>query len=98
MPAAASRTNSSAPVAFSPAASGTPVALRSVPSASTSSAGQIGSSTQSGSYGFIAITASCAASGSHAQLVSTMIGTPGPVASRVAATASVVFSCSLIWR
>ena len=37
------------PVAFSPAASGTPVALRSLPNESTSSAGQIGSSTQSGS-------------------------------------------------
>ena len=45
-----------------------------------------------------AITAAVAASGSQAQLVSTMIGTSGPATARVAATVSAVRSCSLIWR
>ncbi len=43
-------------VAFSPIAIGTPVALRSFAADSKSSGGQIGSSTQTGFDGFIAMT------------------------------------------
>ena len=83
-------------VAFSPIASGTPVALRSLASDSKSSGGQIGSSTQNGLDGFMAATGFSAWSGVQPQLVSTMIGMPGPAASREAATASAVRSCSLM--
>src|SRR6185312_12104091 len=55
-------------VAFSPMASGTPVALRSFASDSKSSGGQIGSSTQNGLDGFIAATGASASPGVHPQL------------------------------
>ena len=64
-------------VAFSPIASGTPVALRSFASASKSSGGQIGSSTQNGFDAFMAATGLSASSGGQAQLVSTLIGMSG---------------------
>src|SRR4051812_15153145 len=83
-------------VAFSPIASGTPVALRSLANDSKSSGGQIGSSTQNGLDGFMAATAASALSGVQPQLVSTMIGIDGPAAAREAATASAVRSCSLM--
>ena len=85
-------------VAFSPIASGTPVALRSFAADSKSSGGQIGSSTQYGLDAFMAATGCSASLGSQAQLVSTLIGMSGPVTERAAATASAVRSCSLMWR
>ena len=53
-------------VAFSPIASGTPVALRSFASDSKSSGGQIGSSTQNGLDAFMAATGCSASPGSPA--------------------------------
>ena len=97
-PAATILRKSSTPVAFSPIASGTPVARRSAASDSKSSGGQIGSSTQNGFDGAMAATGAVAWSGVQAQLVSTMIGMLGPATSRAAATLSAVRSCSLIWR
>src|SRR3954463_10747633 len=73
---------SSTPVAFSPIASGTPVARLSTASASKSSGGQIGSSTQNGFEGAMAATGAVAWSAVQAQLVSTMIGMSGPATSR----------------
>src|SRR6185503_14317758 len=77
-------------VAFSPMASGTPVALRNFAADSKSSGGQIGSSTQCGFDAFIAATGASASPGSQAQLVSTLMGMPGPVTERAAATTSAV--------
>ena len=78
-PAAIILRKSEALVAFSPIASGTPVALRSLASDSKSSGGQIGSSTQSGFEAFMAATGASASPGVQPQLVSTMIGMSGPV-------------------
>src|SRR3954464_8005704 len=76
-PAAIILRKSEALVAFSPIASGTPVALRSLASDSKSSGGQIGSSTQNGLEVFMAATGCSAWSGVQPQLVSTMIGISG---------------------
>ena len=81
---------------FSPAAIGTPVPARSRAIAEKSSGGKIGSSSQCRSYGrsFIVMWRAC--SGVHGQLVSTMMATPSPAASRAARTSASSVSCSLM--
>src|SRR4029079_5052417 len=69
-------------VAFSPMAIGTPVALRRFAADSKSSDDQSGSSTKCGFDAYIAAPGASSSPGSHAQLVSTLIGIFGPVTER----------------